>query len=108
MGKYIVLSPIKSGGKLREIGETVELEEAHAAALRPGIVEAVKTKAAAGASDASSAAGASAAQAPGAPGDVQSADGAAAITFGAPTAIAAEAKPAAKATAGKTSGGKRK
>lgn len=44
MGQYKVLSPAKSGGKLREIGEKIDLDEATAAGLRPGLVEAVAEK----------------------------------------------------------------
>ncbi|MDD5176757.1 MAG: hypothetical protein PHQ05_10085 [Sterolibacterium sp.] len=41
MGKYIVLSPIKSRGQLREVGAVVDLDDDIAAALRPGLVRAV-------------------------------------------------------------------
>lgn len=44
MGQYKVLSPLKSGGKLRAIDDVVELDDAVAAKLRPGIVEAVAAK----------------------------------------------------------------
>lgn len=41
MSKYKVLSPLKSGGKVREIGDEIELDDAVAENLRPGIVEAI-------------------------------------------------------------------
>ena len=48
MGKYTVLSQIKVGGKLREVDEVIDLDDAIAAELRPGIVKALSVPAAAG------------------------------------------------------------
>lgn len=44
MKRYKVLSPLKSGGKVREIGEVIELEEAEAGLLREGILEPMDDK----------------------------------------------------------------